>query len=102
LDTAVNHRQLADAELDYQIYQHACKTLEQSTSREVFEQGYENGLFHFSNQKTLLADLLSIYEIHLQKLAGEWLASTHQASAYGHTPLSAALKLICKLDSNEH
>jgi hypothetical protein len=100
LNAAVNNTPSADAELDYRIYQHACKTLAQSASREIFEQGYGQGLFHFSSQKMLLADILSLYKINLQQLAGEWLASTHQASAYGREPLTAALTLISKLDSS--
>lgn len=91
-----------DAELDYQIYQHACQNLAQPANRETFDQGYAQGLFQFSAQKSLLADLLSLYEINLQRLAGEWLASTADASAYGREPLTAALKLISQLKSTAH
>ena len=97
MDTTAEKAPSADAALDYQIYQHACKTLEQVASRQDFEQGYAQGQFHFSSQKALLADLLVQYEINLQRLAGEWLASTHNASAYDPAPLPAVLKLITKL-----
>ncbi len=87
----------ADAALDFHIYQHACKMLDQQPSREAFEQGYAQGQFHFSSQDALLAELMQLYQINLQQLAGEWLASTANASAYGEQPLKAALKLITKL-----
>lgn len=97
MNSVVEDAPIGDAALDYQIYQHACKNLEQEASRQAFEQGYAQGQFHFSSQKFLLSDLLTVYEINLQRLAGEWLASTSNDSAYGQQPLQAVLKLITKL-----
>ncbi len=88
--------QLKGKRLDYIVYCHACKTLKQSASDKQFEEGYKKGLFHFSQDKHLLADLLELYQINLQRLAGEWLASTTNSSVFAAEPLEAVLKLVIK------
>ena len=93
----MNVADLSGEELDYWMYQHACKVMEQSSSKDEFDKGYSNGQFHFSSDKALLADLMETYNINIQRLAGEWLASTDGNSFYGDTPLMAACRLIVAL-----
>jgi hypothetical protein len=86
---------LSGKALDYQMYLHACKVLNHAhTSKKEFEEGYEKGQFHFSTDKNLLADLLETYRVNVQFLAGEWLASNTQGSAYSSSPLEAVCRLI--------
>ena len=87
-------KSLTGKELDYWMYYHACKTLEKTPSRETFETDYTQGKFHFYQDKALLVDLMHQHNIRIQRLAGEWLASTESASAYGDCPLSAACRLV--------
>ena len=86
--------ELAGAELDYQMYCHACAVTGQTASRQGFEQGYGEGKFHFHQDKALLADLLETYRINVQYLAQEWLASNLVASAWGSTPCEAVCRLV--------
>lgn len=85
---------LSLAELDYQMYCHACAVTGQTASRQAFEQGYGKGQFQFHQDKSLLADLLETYRINVQYLAEEWLASNDRASAWGATPIEAACRLV--------
>ncbi len=93
----MNVADLSGEHLDYWMYQHACKVLDKSGSKEDFDKGYGNGQFHFSSDKALLSDLMETYNINIQRLAGEWLASTAGNSFYGDTPLMAACRLVVAL-----
>lgn len=89
-----NVSHLSGKALDHQMYLHACKVLQQAHSKNEFEAGYEKGQFHFSTDKSLLVDLLETYQVNVQFLAGEWLASNTQSSAYSASPLEAVCRLI--------
>ncbi len=91
---AFNVTHLTGKSLDYQMYLHGCKVLHQPHSRTTFDESYEAGQFHFSADKSLLIDLLETYHVNVQYLAGEWLASNTQGSAYSHSPLEAVCRLI--------
>ncbi len=91
---AVNVAQLSGRALDYQMYLHGCKVLEQPNSLKEFETGYDQGRYHFSSDSSLLLGLLESYRFNLQFLAGEWLASNTQASVYSPSPLEAVSRLV--------
>lgn len=91
---------LSGMELDYRMYGHACAATGQTASRQTFEQGYEEGRFHFHQDKALLADLLETYRINVQYLAEEWLASNDRASAWGVSPCEAACRLVLILKTD--
>lgn len=93
----MNVADLSGENLDYWMYQHACKVLEKGASKEDFDKGYAAGQFGFSTDKALLGDLMETYNINIQRLAGEWLASTAGNSFYGDTPLQAACRLVVAL-----
>lgn len=93
----MNVAELSGEDLDYWMYQHACKVTERSGSREDFDKGYQQGQFKFSTDKALLIDLMETYNVNIQRLAGEWLASTAGNSFYGDTPLIAACRLVIAL-----
>ena len=93
----MNVADLTGEELDYWMYQHACKVLAKTGSKQEFEAGYGQGQFQFSSDKALLVDLMETYNINIQRLAGEWLASTAGNSFYGDTPLMAACRLVIAL-----
>ncbi|RLP55990.1 MAG: hypothetical protein D6160_00870 [Ketobacter sp.] len=84
--------------LDYEMYQYACKVSGKSPSQTEFEQGYQQGQFQFQKDKQLLLDLLETYKINVQFLAEEWLASNTKASAWGDTPLVAVCRLVLILN----
>ena len=88
---------LSGEQLDYWMYQHACKVMEKTASKADFETGYKNGEFQFSTDKALLMDLLQVYNINLQRLAGEWLASTSGHSVYADCPLEAVCRLVVSI-----
>ena len=85
---------LSGVELDYWMHQHACKVRGTAGTREDFNKGYSEGKFQFSTDKPLLYDLTITYQIRVQLLADEWLASTTNSSFYGETPLEAACRLV--------
>ena len=85
---------LTGKELDYWMHQHACKVMGKTGTREDFEEGYSEGQFKFSTDKPLLYDLTTTYQIRVQMLADEWLASTTNTSFYGTNPLEAACRLV--------
>ena len=89
-----NIAHLSGRALDYQMYLHGCKVLNQPHNKNEFETGYEKNQFHFSSDKSLLADLLETYRVNLQFLADEWLASNTQDSVYSPSPLEAVCRLI--------
>ena len=93
----MNVADLSGEHLEYWMYQHACKVLSKTGSKDEFEKGYANGQFHFATDKALLGDLMETYNINIQRLAGEWLASTAGNSFYGDTPLMAACRLVVAL-----
>ncbi|PCJ45589.1 MAG: hypothetical protein COA99_04500 [Moraxellaceae bacterium] len=93
----MNVATLEGKELDYWMYKHACEVLENNGTKEEFESGYADGRFHFCEDKALLPDLLETYTINLQRLAGEWLASTSGHSYYADSPLVAANRLVIAL-----
>lgn len=80
--------------LDYWMYQHAAKQLNREASVEDFEQGYDQGKYRFCVDKALLADLMERYDIRMQMLGREWLASTETQSQYGTDPIIAACRLV--------
>lgn len=86
--------QLAGQGLDFWMYRHAAQQLGKETSQSEFEKGYANKMFHFCNDKALLADLIEQYDIRLQKLGDEWLASTENASQFGTYPGEAVCRLV--------
>lgn len=83
--------------IDYTLYQHGCTVLNEPTSEARFLEGYQAGKYQFSQSPHLLDALLSIYQINVQTLCGEWLASTENASQFGNTPIESVLGLIKKL-----
>lgn len=85
---------LSGKDLDYWMYRHACKVLDKSPTENEFNTGYSEGKFQFSSDAALLHDLMTQYEIRVQYLAEEWLASTTSASVYGSSPLEAACRLV--------
>ena len=89
--------EVSGKQLDYKMYEYACRVLDRKPSVESFEKGYSNGQFHFSTDASLLVDLMQRYKINLQQLAGEWLASTTQGSVYSPNPVEAACRLVLKL-----
>ena len=93
----MNVATLEGKDLDYWMYKHACVVLENTASTEEFESGYTKGQFRFSEDKGLLFDLMETYLINVQRLAGEWLASTSGQSYYADTPLVAACRLVVGL-----
>ena len=80
--------------LDYWMYRHAAQQLGRKISEQEFEQGYEQGLYQFSVDKALLADLMERYDIRMQMLGREWLASTETISQFGIDPIIAACRLV--------
>lgn len=94
--------QLTTEQLDYCMYQHACKALGNQPTDNAFKAGYQSGQFHFSSDREILADLMNQYDINLQQLGGEWLASNTEASIYGKTPTEAACRLVVKLSFGTH
>ena len=84
---------LSGKDLDYWMYRHACKVLEKTPTDSEFNDGHGQGKFQFSQDASLLQDLMTQYEIRVQFLADEWLASTTSNSVYGATPLEAACRL---------
>ena len=87
---------LAHEALDYWVYRCAALNLKKAYDPAEFESGYRQGQFRFSEDATLLNDLLETYQIRLQRLADEWLASGTQHSQYGQTALTAACRwLVC-------
>ncbi len=86
--------ELTGRALDYAMYKHACKVSGRDASEAEFDQGYQQGQFHFHQDKALLLDLVETYKINTQYLAQEWLASTTKASAWGETPLIAVCRLV--------
>lgn len=93
----MNVATLEGKELDFWVYKNACEVLEKKGSKEEFDAGYSEGKFHFHEDKALLADLMETYTINIQRLAGEWLASTSGQSYYADTPLIAACRLVVAL-----
>ena len=90
--------ELTGQALDNAMYGHACRVSGKSPDQSEFEQGYQNGRFHFHQDKTLLLDLLETYRINVQYLAEEWLASNERTSAWGQTPLVAVCRLVLMLN----
>lgn len=86
--------ELEGEKLDYWMYRHACQVLDKEHSKGEFEEGYQKGEFRFSTDKAILPDLLELYTINVQRLAGEWLASTPDSSVYGETPILAVCRLV--------
>ena len=84
-------------DLDFLLYQHGCKALDTREQESQFEEGYARGQYRFSQDPQLLEDLMLIYGINLQRICGEWLASTQDASEYGKTPLKSVAKLLKRL-----
>lgn len=93
----MNVATLEGKQLDYWMYQHACGVLETQPSEAEFESGYAEGRFQFTEDKALLADLMENYTINVQRLAGEWLASTSGHSYYADSPLVACIRLVVAL-----
>lgn len=93
----MNVATLEGKELDFWMYKNACEVLEKNASKEEFDSGYSAGKFHFYEDKALLVDLMETYTINIQRLAGEWLASTSGQSYYADTPLIAACRLVVAL-----
>lgn len=93
----MNVANLLGEQLDYWMYCHASKVMGEAPSKGDFEKAYTDGKFHFSADRALLADLMETYNINIQRLAGEWLASTSGNSYYGDTPLIAACRLVIGL-----
>lgn len=86
--------QLQGESLDYWMYCHAAKLLKRQASIAEFETGYKQGLYRFSIDKALLADLMTQYHIRVQMLGEEWLASTESHSQFGDDPILAACRLV--------
>ena len=93
----MNVDSLEGEELDYWMYRNACEVLENKASKQDFDSGYAEGKFHFSEDKALLSDLMETYTINIQRLAGEWLASTSGHSYYANSPIIAAIRLVIAL-----
>ncbi|HET8708113.1 MAG TPA: hypothetical protein VFM46_17540 [Pseudomonadales bacterium] len=93
----MNVAELAGVELDYWMYQHACKATGQHASRKAFDEGYRTGDFHFSTDKALALDLIQLYSINLQMLSGEWLAFARGMGYYAATPNEALCRLVVAL-----
>jgi len=93
----MNVSNLEGKDLDYWMYKHACEVLDNNGSQSEFDTAYGEGKFHFSEDRSLLADLMETYTINVQRLAGEWLASTSGQSYYADTPLIAACRLVVGL-----
>ncbi|MBL4794443.1 MAG: hypothetical protein JKY24_02810 [Pseudomonadales bacterium] len=85
---------LSGKQLDYWMYLHASKVVGKTGTQADFDKGYGKGEFQFSTDKTLLFDLTTTYQIRVQFLADEWLASTTSNSCYGENPLEAACRLV--------
>ncbi len=94
----MNFKELAGQELDFAMYQHACQVSGKAADKKEFEVAYEQGKFHFHQDKLLLLDLIETYKINVQFLADEWLASTQIGSAWGNTPLIAVCRLVLTLN----
>ena len=86
--------QLLGQNLDYWMYKHAADQLGLESSVADFEKGYAKGQFRFSTDKALLVDLIERYDIRLQMLGREWLASTETHSQYANDPITAACRLV--------
>lgn len=93
----MNVANLEGEQLDYWMYCHACKACGETAAKATFDEGYAQGRYRFSSDRALLADLMETYQINLQRLAGEWLASTAGNSYYGDTPLLASCRLVVAL-----
>lgn len=93
----MNVAELAGTELDYWMYQHACKATGQQASRKAFDDGYRMGDFHFSTDKALVSDLVQLYTINLQFLSGEWLAFAKGLGYYAATPIEAVCRVVVAL-----
>ena len=86
--------ELDGKDLNYWVYRYAASSLKKSPSLDEFEAAYADGKFRFTEDKALLADLVESYEIRLQLLSDEWLASGVNNSQYGPTPLVAACRWL--------
>ncbi len=83
--------------LDYQMYVHAAKITGRAADQKVFEEGYAKGQFKFSNDRSLMHDLVVTHNMRLQKIGEEWLASTSADFAYAENPMRAVCLLVVKL-----
>lgn len=90
----MNIAEVSGQNLDFEMYQHACRVSGKKPTQAEFDQGYQAGKFRFQQDKELLPDLLETYKINVQFLADEWLASNERASAWGDTPIVAACRLV--------
>lgn len=93
----MNVADLSGEDLDYWMYQQACHHLSKAASRADFDAGYAEGKFHFVEDRALLADLIETYQMNIQRIAGDWLASTAGNSFYGDNPIEAACRLVVAL-----
>ncbi len=93
-DDKVNVSELSGKDLDYWVYRFAITTVEKKPSLTEFEEAYAKGKFRFTQDKALLCDLMEAYQIRLQLLSDEWLASSEGNSQYGSTPLVAACRWL--------
>lgn len=93
--------EMQEKALDYWMYQHAAKQLSRDKSDADFEDGYAKGLYRFASDKALLADLLERYDIRMQMLGREWLASTEAGSQFGSHPILAACRLVVAQEFGE-
>lgn len=90
----MNVASLSGKELDSSMYKHACQRLGKSPSEQEFEQGYARGEFHFLEDAALLGELISLYEVNLHRIGGEWLALCTGVACYGATPAEAVCRWV--------
>ena len=76
------------------MYKHAAYVLGKDASEAEFRKAYTEGRYHFTEDPSLLNDLLLEHSLRMQMLGDEWLASTEKASAYGKTPIEAACRFV--------
>jgi len=83
--------------LDYQFYHRACELAGEAASEETFTEGQRQGKFKFTQDATLLNSLLTLYNLNLHQIAGEWTVFANkpgQVTVFAATPLDAVLTWV--------
>lgn len=94
---SMNVAELSGEQLDYWMYLQACNLMDKTGNKADFDAGYSEGKYHFLDDRALLMDLVETYQMNIQRIAGDWLASSAGSSFYGDSPLVAACRLVVAL-----
>lgn len=96
-NTAEQPQSAVTQTLDYQFYHRACELAGEVPSESIFTAGQAEGKFRFTEDVTLLNSLLTLYNLNLHEIAGEWTVfarKTGQVTVFASTPLEAVLTWV--------